>query len=315
MKQNIKQKSDFRLPCPPRGASQSGVRNRHCRCRRKLYSYYYNNERKRKRKGKVALAFKVTQKESSMGILLDLQKFFGCGTISIDNRLNNAYKFSVYRLDDIINKVLPHFDKHPLLTSKYLDYQDFKKVALLMQKGVHLDDINAIEEQKQNMNTARSFEERWAHLKSCEPIQLNNDWVQGFIDGEGSFQFGMYSLKNRGKPSLALHCTLEIAQSSHDVIILDAIRKFFGCGYLKPKYDIHDLEAVKKSRSVSRLVIGQPQSVIELLDQYPLLTRKYLDYLDWKTLIQLKADRAQDTAEGLAKMHAIRDGMNSKRKP
>ena len=264
-------------------------------------------------KFKVSLVLKVTQKEHSKGILLDLRNFFGCGNIYIDNRKENAYKFSVNKLDDILTKVIPHLDNYPLLTSKNLDYLDFKKVAFLMKDKVHLKGVEDIQIIKKNMNSSRSFEERWSYLKSCEPIKLNNEWVQAFIDGEGSFQFGISNTVNRGKPYLSLAPTLEIAQSNHDVLLLNAIIQFFGCGYLKPKYDIYDLDAVKNSRIVNRLIINQHSVVTEFFDKYPLLTRKYLDYLDWKTLIQLKADRAQDTVEGLTKMKDIKAHMNKGR--
>jgi hypothetical protein len=81
---------------------------------------------------KWTLAFKVTQKEHSSGILHDLRRFFNCGHIHIDNRKENAYKFNVNRLEDILNIIIPHFDK-------------------------------------------------------VEPIILTNEWVQAFIDGEGSW--------------------------------------------------------------------------------------------------------------------------------
>lgn len=54
--------------------------------------------------------------------------------------------------------------------------------------------------------------------------------------------------------------------------------------------------------------------VTELFDKYPLLTHKYFDYLDWKKLIELKAERAQDTPEGLQKMKDIKTGMNKGRR-
>jgi hypothetical protein len=54
----------------------------------------------------------------------------------------------------------------------------------------------------------------------------------------------------------------------------------FGHGYLKPKYDIDSLEAAKASRIVNRYVINQHSVITEFLDKYPMLTRKYLDYLD-----------------------------------
>lgn len=97
-----------------------------------------------------------------MGILLDLRTYFGCGNIVMDNAKENAYKFSVNKIDDIINKVIPHLDKYPLLTSKNLDYLDFKKVALLMKDKLHLNKevMKGILLIKNNMNNSRSFEER-----------------------------------------------------------------------------------------------------------------------------------------------------------
>lgn len=264
---------------------------------------------------KITLAFKVTQKEHSLGILLDLQKYFDCGNIYIDNRKENAYKFSVNRIGDIVNKVIPHLDKYPLFTSKNLDYLDFKKVALLMKDKLHLNKevMYGILLLKSKMNSLRSFEERWNYLKNFEDIKLNNEWVQAFVDGEGSFQFGIANAMSRGKPYIALTPTLEIAQSNHDVGILNAFVQFFGCGYLKPKYDINDIDAAKSSRIVNRFVIHQHSVVTEFFDKYPLLTRKHLDYLDWKKLIQLKAERAQDTPEGLQKMKDIKASMNKGR--
>ena len=185
---------------------------------------------KTKSGNKITLAFKVTQKEHSSGILKDLHKYFGCGNIYIDNRKENALKFSVSIIEDIIEKIIPHFDKYPLLTSKNLDFQDFKKVALLIYSKQHLDkkvkdDILLI---KNNMNSLRSFEQRWEFFQKSKPIKLANEWVQGFIDGEGSFQFNISHTKNRGKPYISLSATLEIAQSNHDVGILNALVLFFG---------------------------------------------------------------------------------------
>lgn len=123
---------------------------------------------KTKEKPKFSLAFKVTQKEHSKGILIDLQNYFNCGNIYFDNQKENAYKFSINKIDDIIEKVLPHLDKYPLLTSKYLDYQDFKKVALILKEKLHLSKDEGLAYKtaekilsiKNNMNSLRSFEER-----------------------------------------------------------------------------------------------------------------------------------------------------------
>lgn len=130
------------------------------------------------------------------------------------------------------------------------------------------------------------------------------------MDGEGSFQFGIADAVSRGKPYVSLTPTLSISQSSHDVKLLNAFISFFGCGYLKPKFDIVSLEDTKASRSVSRYLVNQHAVIVEFVDKFPMLTRKQLDYLDWKKLIQLKAERAQDTPEGRFLMEQIKNGMN-----
>ena len=39
------------------------------------------------------------------------------------------------------------------------------------------------------------------------------------------------------------------------------------------------------SRSVNRFVIRDTKIIIQFADKYPMLTRKNLDYLDWKKLL------------------------------
>ena len=264
---------------------------------------------------KFTLAYKVTQKTHSAGILYDLQRYFECGNVHIDNRGEDALKFNVTKLDDIIFKIIPHFDSYPLLTSKNLDYQDFRRIAYMMKDGLHLNEegMTNIITIKENMNSKRSFEERWNYLDKYGPIILNNEWVQAFIDGEGSFQFRIADAVSRGKPYVALSPTLEIGQTNHDIKLLKAFVEFFNQGYLKPKYDINSLEAAKTSRIVNRYIVNQHSVITEFIDRYPMLTRKQLDYLDWKKLIKLKAERAQDTVEGRQKMEEIKASMNKGR--
>nr|QCW06967.1 hypothetical protein [Drechslerella brochopaga] len=261
---------------------------------------------------KFTLGYKITQKAHSSGILYDLERFFKCGNIHIDNKKENAYKFNVNKLDDILNIIIPHFDKYPLYSSKRLDYLDFKKVAFMMKDGLHLNEkyLNTILSIKDNMNSKRSFEERWKFFETIEPIKFSEEWVQAFIDGDGSFQFGIADAVSRGRSYVALTPTLSISQSSHDIKLLNAFVSFFGCGYLKPKYDIKSLEEAKASRSVNSFVVNQYETIIDFVDKYPMLTRKQLDYLDWKKLIQLKIERAQDTPKGRLLMEKIKASMN-----
>jgi hypothetical protein len=102
--------------------------------------------------------------------------------------------------------------------------------------------------------------------------------LQAFIDGEGCFQFNIAKTVNRKKSYTAYIPTLSISQSSHSVKILKAIIDFLGIGYLKPKYDITNMEIAKLVK-VNRCIFNKNEEIIKFIDKYPMFTRKHLDYL------------------------------------
>lgn len=55
-----------------------------------------------------------------------------------DGISDNTLKYEVRRLDDLLEKVLPHFEHHPLLSAKQQDVRLLKEVCLLMKKGEHV---------------------------------------------------------------------------------------------------------------------------------------------------------------------------------
>ena len=71
------------------------------------------------------------------------------------------------------------------------------------------------------------FLEKCKFLSNSEIIKLDPFWVQAFIDGEGSFQFGIADRNSRGSIYLATTPTLEIAQNTHDILVLNLIKEFF----------------------------------------------------------------------------------------
>lgn len=251
-----------------------------------------------------------------MAILFFLKEYFKCGNINIDNRSTEGYKYIVSNLEDIIKHIIPHFNNFQLVGSKSLDYEVFKQVVYILKNNRSESDCkdsdykNKVIYLKNTMNKNRSFSDRWNYLNN-KSIVINNEWLQAFIDGEGSFQFNVSNTVNRGKPYIVLSSTLEIAQNTHDIKVLDAIRLHLKHGYLKPKLDITCLKEVTLCRSVSRLVINESSPIIEFFEKYPLLTVKKLDFEDWKALINLKQEKVHKTDQGLKLMHTGRI-LNSK---
>ena len=69
-------------------------------------------------------------------VLRLVEEYFGCGSIRPD-RSDKTLKWETRRLDDLVQRVLPHFDRYPLLSGKRLDYDRFAAICRLMAAGAH----------------------------------------------------------------------------------------------------------------------------------------------------------------------------------
>jgi hypothetical protein len=53
------------------------------------------------------------------------------------DRSVKTLKWETRRLEDILERVLPHFEWYPLLSSKRYDFDRFASICLLMADGAH----------------------------------------------------------------------------------------------------------------------------------------------------------------------------------
>ena len=272
---------------------------------------------------RVKLEFKVVQKSHSENVLVNLQNYFSCGSVVIDNRKTNTKKYHVTSLSDILNIIIPHFDAYPCLTSKFLNFENWKTIALLLKNKEHLtvEGLQKIREISSSMNTGRNFKEKYEYLKKSLNIDSNGNanyklpehWVQTFIDGEGMFYNYISDNTTLDKNKITIDSSLEVAQGNHDVFILLALKQFFNGGYIKPKYDVNSIIECIKSRSVNRFILRDSNKIVDFVNKFPMLTRKQLDFLDWKTIVELKNNGLHKSPEGLILIKEIKAKMNSKR--
>ena len=88
-------------------------------------------------KWEIRPSFSISQHKRNRAILFKIKNFFGCGTIR-PNRKDNTYKYEVRSLEELKNKIIPHFEKYPLQTTKRIDFKIFKKVIQIMEERRHL---------------------------------------------------------------------------------------------------------------------------------------------------------------------------------
>jgi len=69
--------------------------------------------------------------------VLDLMiEYFDCGHIRRDWS-DRTLKYEVRKLDDLIRKVIPHFQRYPLLSAKQKDFLQFAEICERVQKLEH----------------------------------------------------------------------------------------------------------------------------------------------------------------------------------
>jgi hypothetical protein len=81
-------------------------------------------------------SFSVSQNGDRAEVLHALQAHFGCGSIRPD-RSDMTLKWETRKLGDLVERVIPHFIRYPLLSAKQLDFERFAFVCRLMADGEH----------------------------------------------------------------------------------------------------------------------------------------------------------------------------------
>ena len=82
--------------------------------------------------------FSVSQNGDRAEVLHAVMAFFGCGSIRPD-RSDRTVKWETRRLEDHLERVIPHFERFPLLSGKRLDFERFAGVCRLMAADAHRD--------------------------------------------------------------------------------------------------------------------------------------------------------------------------------
>lgn len=103
----------------------------------------------------VVMSFNVSQKDPT--ILKILMNQLGCGIIKV-RKNDDLHSFDVTNPKDLIEKVIPFFQKYPVLSeSKKRNFTLFCEIATLMKKGEHrnLSGLRKILEIREKLNIGK----------------------------------------------------------------------------------------------------------------------------------------------------------------
>ena len=140
------------------------------------------------------------------------------------------------------------------------------------------------------------------HVQS-RPGKLEAQWVVGFVDGEGCFFVGI----NRHLEMTSGFQVLPeftVVQHQRDIQLLHALKQFFGCGVVRRN---HAERMAYRVRSVDHL----NEKIIPFFEQHPLKSKKRIDFVKFRRVLQLMARGEHRAADGVEKIRTIAATMNT----
>jgi hypothetical protein len=94
--------------------------------------------RSKRRAGlEVRPSFSLSLNEKDLDLLRDLQAFFGCGWIR-ESKTDRTFKYEARAVRELLDRIIPHFERHPLRGSKALSFAAFADVCRMVEQGDHL---------------------------------------------------------------------------------------------------------------------------------------------------------------------------------
>jgi hypothetical protein len=154
-----------------------------------------------------------------------------------------------------------------------------------------------------DMRTQKSFYSNKVTPFNTNTNSLNPNYITGFTDGEGCFTVGI-SPDSKYKTSYRVKATFQVGLHVNDSALLKQIKLFFGVG------NITKLGKESVQYRVSGL--DDLNIIINHFNHYPLLTKKYSDYLFFKEVIDLMKEGKHLTLEGLNRIVSIKAALNNR---
>ena len=254
--------------------------------------------------------FRIGLHVKDLELLKSIQLFFnGIGQLEVISTRELAY-FEVTKLDDLINIIIPHFDKYPLQSAKSIDYLLWKQCINLMITKEHLTQsgLQQIISIKSAINWGNSelLMNTFSNIKPIErppyiisEVPLNPHWVSGFCEGDSSFSIYLRPNTNEVQVSFIIYL------NEREEPLLIKIQSFF--------YGIGSINYYNKNSACYYKISNKKQLndiIMPHFITYELVGNKKSNFLIWSQILCLTNKKAHLTTEGLDKIKFLKDQLN-----
>jgi len=131
---------------------------------------------------------------------------------------------------------------------------------------------------------------------------INPNFLTGFADAEGSFVLSI-TKSNNVKSGWVVKPRFQISLHKKDLFVLEAIRNHLGVGEI---YTQGVASIQYRVFSINDLKV-----VLDHFDQFPLISKKFVDYILFKQAYLLLANREHLKSEGLRQIISIKASVNN----
>jgi hypothetical protein len=252
---------------------------------------------------------------ANLQMFKQIHNFFNVGRV-IEEPKTNMLRFRVINFKDCLI-IQNHFINYPLMTYKLVHFKLWCEVIdlILAKEHLTLTGFNKLIALKAHSPKGLS-EMLTLNFPNYNPIncpeynpdltKMNIHWIAGFMNADGSFGVSLYKSKT-SKLGEYLKIWIAITQDNRSLIVLQAIKEYFGFGRLI---------TAGQNRNTTDFRIQKLSEANDFIDQFKeakLLGAKALDYIDFCKAIDLINTKAHLNSEGLEQIRTISEGINSTR--
>lgn len=271
------------------------------------------------------LVFGINLHVKDLFLLLSLKETWGVGTVSTKKKVTN---YTVKNFKDLA-VVVDHFNKYPLVSSKYLTYKYWLQAYYIMATKEHFNfqgltklvTLKSLFNYGLSDNLKNVFTDLNSSLIDIVSYKFkgipHGMWVAGFTSGDGFF----YTKMTEDKGKFYTGCIFKITLHSKDTAILGGLFEYFANYFSSVsfnRYDSRTNKVIGFSKGTVALTISNIKDIgniiIPFFNIYPILGVKSFDFDDFKKIYNIIITKNHLKLEGLAQIKSIRSNMNDKRK-
>lgn len=140
-------------------------------------------------------------------------------------------------------------------------------------------------------------------------MNLQTQWIVGFVDGEGCFHIGISKNKEMSNSASGFQVLPEfvVVQHQDNIKVLYALKNYFGCGVVRVNHNDRYCYRVRDFKHLQEIIVP-------FFEKHKLITTKRIDFEKFRTVILIMEKKQHLTFQGIEKIRNIQETMNRKGK-